>query len=95
MDQDQWMQVATASSQLEAEMLRDLLVSEGIGSMVQTSDAAAYLGVMSPSRVLVRQADLTRAAAFLDAWESGEVQPADREDGGSEGGDVRDGEVAL
>lgn len=71
MQQDHWMQVATTSSQVEAEMLRDLLGSEGIASLVQTSDAVAYLGVISPCRILVRQFDADRASAFLHAWEVG------------------------
>lgn len=68
---DHWTQVATASSQVEAEMLRDLLLSEGIASRVQTNDASAYLGVMSMCRLMVREQDVDRAAAFLDAWETG------------------------
>lgn len=67
----QWTQVATAPSQVEAEMLRDLLLGEGIASMVQTNDASAYLGVISTCRLLVRRPDVDRAAAFLDAWETG------------------------
>ncbi len=54
-------------------MLRDLLVGEGIGSLVRTSDAAAYLGVISPCKLLVRQEDLDRAASFIKDWEAGEV----------------------
>jgi hypothetical protein len=87
MDRDQWTQVGTASSQVEAEMLRDLLVSEGIGSMVQTSDAAAYLGVISPCRILVRHHDVERASAFLDAWESAEVHIEDGFDVEHDGAD--------
>ena len=52
---EQWIQVATAPSQVEAEMLRDLLVGEGIASLVQTNDASAYLGVISMCRLLVRR----------------------------------------
>jgi hypothetical protein len=69
--EEHWAQVATASSQMEAEMLRDLLLGEGIAGRVQTNDAAAYLGVISICRLLVREPDLDRAAAFLDAWQSG------------------------
>jgi hypothetical protein len=68
---EQWTQVATAPSQVEAEMLRDLLLGEGIASLVQTNDAVAYLGVISTCRLLVRRPDVDRAAAFLDAWETG------------------------
>jgi Putative prokaryotic signal transducing protein len=84
---DRWTQVATTSSQVEAEMLRDLLVGEGIGSLVQTNDAAAYLGVISQCRVLVREDDLDRAAAFLDAWEASSPpgeENMDAEDGNGE-----------
>ncbi|HVC82492.1 MAG TPA: DUF2007 domain-containing protein [Chloroflexota bacterium] len=69
MGQDHWAQVATASSQMEAEMVRNLLTGEGIACLVQTSDAVAYLGVISPCRLLVRDADLDRATAFLRAWD--------------------------
>lgn len=69
--EERWTQVATASSQVEAEMLRDLLLGEGIASRVQTNDASAYLGVISMCRLLVREPDVDRAAAFLDAWETG------------------------
>jgi len=75
MGQDHWAQVATASSQIEAEMVRNLLTGEGIACLVQTSDAVAYLGVISPCRVLVREADLDRASAFLHAWD--EATPED------------------
>jgi hypothetical protein len=68
--EERWTQVATAPSQMEAEMLRDLLLGEGIPSRVQTNDAAAYLGVISICRLLVREPDMDRAAAFLDAWQS-------------------------
>ncbi|MDB5057326.1 MAG: putative prokaryotic signal transducing protein [Chloroflexi bacterium] len=75
MQENHWTQVRTTSSHMEAEMLRDLLEKEGITGLVQTSDASAYLGVMSPCRLLVRQADAARAAAFLDAWEEGQPEP--------------------
>ncbi len=52
-------------------MFRELLASEGITGLVQPSDASAYLGVMSPCRVLVRQGDAERALDFLDGWEQG------------------------
>ena len=74
MQENHWTQVRTTSSQMEAAMLRDLLESEGITGLVQTSDASAYLGVMSPCRLLVRQADASRATAFLDAWEQGQQE---------------------
>lgn len=81
---DQWTQVASTSSQLEAEMMRDLLVGEGIATLVQTSDAAAYLGVISPSKLLVRRADLDRAAAFLHAWETESVDADQMQEGEDE-----------
>ncbi|HWE60598.1 MAG TPA: DUF2007 domain-containing protein [Chloroflexota bacterium] len=84
---DQWTQVATAPSQVEAEMLRDLLLGEGIASLIQTNDASAYLGVISICRLLVRRPDMDRATAFLDAWESGitvEDELAEQEYGESE-----------
>jgi hypothetical protein len=54
---------------MEAEMVRNLLTGEGIACLVQTSDAVAYLGVISPCRLLVRDADLDRATEFLRAWD--------------------------
>src|SRR5260370_36888196 len=79
-----WTQVRSTSSLVEAEMLRDLLHYEGISGLVQPSDASAYLGVMSPCKVLVRETDASRATAFLDAWEHGEQEQqeaVDIEDG--------------
>ena len=77
MQDNNWTQVTSTRSQLEAEMLRDLLDGEGIASLVQTSDAAAYLGVISPCTLLVRREDRERASAFLDAWESAPVEQED------------------
>jgi len=62
---------------MEADMLRDLLEGEGINGLVQPSDASAYLGVMSPCRLMVRQEDAQRASAFLEDWEHGEQDPAE------------------
>jgi hypothetical protein len=75
MGQTHWTQVATTATQFEAEMLRDLLVGEGIASLVQTSDASAYLGVISPCRILVRDDDVSQATAFIAAWHTAEVVP--------------------
>ena len=77
MQPEQWVQVATTASQLEAEMLRDILAGEGIRGLVQSSDAAAYLGVISPCRILVPAADQERAAEFLTAWREAEQRPFD------------------
>ena len=82
---ERWTQVATASSQMEAEMLRDLLNGEGIASVVQTSDASAYLGVISPCTLMVRQDDKDRAATFLDAWETSSPLEEDMQVGNEDG----------
>jgi len=79
---EQWVQVTTAPSQIEAALMRDLLVGEGMASLVQTSDAAAYLGVISPCVLLVRQSDLDRAQEFLKAWETSSIIEPDMQDSG-------------
>jgi hypothetical protein len=81
MDQTHWTLVATTATQFEAEMLRDLLVGEGIASLVQTSDASAYLGVISQCRILVRDGDVHHAAAFIAAWNAADVVPYEPEAG--------------
>jgi hypothetical protein len=75
MQENHWTQIRSTSSLFEADMLRDLLETEGITGLVQPSDASAYLGVMSPCRVLVRQADAIRASEFLSAWEQSGEEP--------------------
>jgi hypothetical protein len=66
---------------MEADMFRDLLASEGITGLVQPSDASAYLGVLSPCRVMVRQGDAERALDFLDGWEQSLPHPDEARDG--------------
>jgi hypothetical protein len=77
MQENHWTQIRTTTSQMEADMFRDLLEGEGIAGLVQPSDASAYLGVMSPCRLLVRQGDAARATAFFDAWDEGQQEPGE------------------
>jgi hypothetical protein len=83
---DQWTQIRSTTSLVEAEMLRDLLQREGITGLVQTSGAYAYLGAMSPCTLLVKTSDAERAIAFLDGLEqSGQnLESIDFEDDGED-----------
>lgn len=82
----QWTQVRSTTSLMEADMLRDLLRSEGISGLVQPCDASAYLGAMSPCRLLVKAGDAERAIAFLDDLEQSEpdLDSIEFEDNGEE-----------
>lgn len=68
----QWTQIRLTTSLMEADMLKDLLHREGINGLVQPCDASAYLGAMSPCRLLVKAGDAERAIAFLDDLEHSE-----------------------
>lgn len=69
----QWTQIRSTTSLMEADMLRDLLEREGISGLVQPCDASAYLGAMSPCRLLVKSGDAERASTFLDDLEQSEL----------------------
>jgi|NGEPerStandDraft_6_1074524.scaffolds.fasta_scaffold430864_2 hypothetical protein len=77
MQEKKWAQIRSTASLVEADMLKNLLSSEGINALVQPSDASAYLGVMSACRLFVRAEDVAPALAFLDDWERGdrELEP--------------------
>lgn len=61
-----WVVLEIASDQIQAEMLRDLLVESGIPSMVGQGDFSSFMGVsMNPVRVLVFDHDLDSARQVL------------------------------
>lgn len=66
-DEDRLVAVATAPSQLVAEMWRGMLHEEGIPAVVQTSDGYAYLGALSPCRVLVAAYQADEAHLLLSS----------------------------
>jgi hypothetical protein len=66
-EEDRLVAVATAPSQLIAEMWRGMLQEEGIPAVVQTSDGYAYLGALSPCRVLVSAYQADAARSLLEA----------------------------
>jgi len=70
-DEDRLVAAKTAPNQLVAEMWRSMLQDNGIPSVVQTSDAYAYLGALSPCTVLVSayQADEARSLLETTEWE--------------------------
>jgi len=78
-DEDRLVAVATAPSQLVAEMWRGMLHEEGIPAVVQTSDGYAYLGALSPCRVLVAAYQADEARALLDSQEFERVADSERE----------------
>lgn len=61
-----WLPVATASNQLEAEMLCELLSRWGIPARLAPADAISFLGVSATScRILVPAPMVEEARALL------------------------------
>ncbi len=62
-----WVYLATAPNQLEAEMWRDLLASEGFAVTVRGGDTISYLGMSNyPSTILVDEEQHDAARKVLD-----------------------------
>lgn len=62
-----WVYLATAPNQLEAEMWRDLLASEGFAVTVRGGDTISYLGMSTyPSTILVDEEQHDEARKLLD-----------------------------
>ena len=62
-----WVYLTTAPNQLEAEMWRDLLASEGFAVTVRGGDTISYLGMSNyPSTILVDEEQLDEARKLLD-----------------------------
>ena len=62
-----WVYLATAPNQLEAEMWRDLLASEGFAVTVRGGDTISYFGMSNyPSTILVDEEQHDAARKVLD-----------------------------
>ncbi len=56
-----------APDQIQAEMLRDLLIASGVPAMTGQGDTSSFLGVsLQPVRVMVFEQDLERAKQVLE-----------------------------
>lgn len=78
-DEDRLVAVATAPNQLVAEMWRGMLGEDGIPAVVQTSDGYAYLGALSPCRLLVSAYQAGAARALIDGREGEKIAEPDGE----------------
>ena len=65
-DRKKWVVLEIAPDQIQAEMLRDLLIEDGIPSMIGQGDTSSFMGIsLSPVRVMVFDEDLERAQEVL------------------------------
>ena len=65
-DRKKWVVLEIAPDQIQAEMLRDLLIEDGIPSMIGQGDTSSSMGIsLSPVRVMVFDEDLERAQEVL------------------------------
>jgi hypothetical protein len=65
LDEDQLVSVGVAPSQMVAEMWRDLLLQEGIPTIIQTSGGYAYLGALTPCTLLAAREQAEHARDTL------------------------------
>ena len=66
-DRKKWVVLEIASDQIQAEMLRDLLIDSGVPAMTGQGDTSSFLGVsLQPVRVMVFEEDLERALQVLE-----------------------------
>ena len=67
-DRKKWVVLEIASDQIQAEMLRDLLIDSGVPAMTGQGDTSSFLGVsLQPVRVMVFEEDLELALQLLAA----------------------------
>ena len=63
---EKWVVAEIAPDQIQAEMLRDLLVESGVPSITGQGDTSSFMGVsLNPVRVMVFEEDLGRAREVL------------------------------
>jgi hypothetical protein len=66
-DRNKWVVLEIAPDQIQAEMLRDLLIESGVPSIMGQGDTSSFLGVsLQPVRVMVFEQDVERAKQVLD-----------------------------
>ena len=67
--ENEWTELLITNSEIEAEMIKDLLESGGIQVVIRSSKVRPYpvsIGKMGEVKVLVRKTDLEAAHAALD-----------------------------
>ncbi len=65
-DRKKWVVLEIAPDQIQAEMLRDLLIEDGVPSMIGQGDTSSFMGIsLNPVRVMVFEEDLERAQQVL------------------------------
>lgn len=67
--ENEWTELLITNSEIEAEMIKDLLESGGIQVAIRSSKVRPYpvsIGKMGEVKVLVRKTDLEAAHAALD-----------------------------
>ena len=66
-DRGEWVALETAPDQIQAEMIRDVLVESGVPAMIGQGDTSSFMGIsLSPVRVMVHREDIERAQRTLD-----------------------------
>ena len=66
-EREKWVVLEIAPDQIQAEMMRDLLIESGVPSMTGQGDTSSFMGVsLQPVRVMVFEEDLFRAREVLE-----------------------------
>jgi hypothetical protein len=71
---EKWLELSVVSSDLEAELIREFLRSEGIEIRVRSEKVSPYpvnIGMIGGIRLLVKEADIDRALELLEVIEDG------------------------
>lgn len=78
MNQVEYVEVYSASGQLEADMIRLMLEAAGLHIITRQESAGAVYGLtvgpMGEVRILVPESEVQEANALLDAMESGKLE---------------------
>ncbi len=66
-EREKWVVLEIAPDQIQAEMMRDLLIESDVPSMTGQGDTSSFMGVsLQPVRVMVFEEDLSRAWEVLE-----------------------------
>ena len=75
-----WLLLTTAPDQLTAEIWRDILLQEGVPSMVNPKDTISFMGVSAfPCRLMVAYGYLKQAREILSSLQP-EAEPEEAGD---------------
>ena len=76
-DRGGWVALDTVPDQIQAEMIRDVLVESGVPAMIGQGDTSSFMGIsLNPVRVMVHGEDLERARRTLDELREPGEDPA-------------------